>query len=446
MQVRRARPRIGRRTLALTAVAAVVIAAGSITIGLAVSSSAGGSGPRLVAAGPGTIRQTVPATGVIQAAHQANLTFGVSGRVTGVAVTVGQQVMAGQALATIDSAALAASVAQAEATVANNESKLSADRSAGASDAQVNADNQAVTAARNALAAAQQALSQTTLTSPIAGTVAAVSLTVGQQVSGGGTTASGGTGGGNGGGGGSAAGSASTSAASASSAQVVVVGSDGYTIAANVDDTQIGEIKKGDQAVVVPNGATTTLSGTVTTVGLLPAQSSGAASGTASGVAVYPVTIDVAGTPTGLHLGASAQVQIIVRQLTDVLTVPTAALHYNGAQAQVYQLVEGRQVPRAVTVGVSSGGVTQITDGLAAGDMVLLPETASAGRAGGGREVSNGRSGGGAGFGGGGAGGFGGGAGFGGGGAGFGGGAGGGGGFGGGGAGFGGGVRGGGAG
>ncbi|WP_162233172.1 MULTISPECIES: efflux RND transporter periplasmic adaptor subunit [Protofrankia] len=425
--MRRTRLRIGRRTLALAAVAAVVIVAGSITIGLAVSSSADGSGPRLVAAGPGTIRQTVSATGVIQAAHQANLAFGVSGRVTGVSVTVGQQVTAGQALATIDSAALAASVAQAEATVATSESKLSADRGAGASDAQVNADNQAVTAARNALAAAQQSLSQATLTSPIAGTVATVNLTVGQQVSGSGTAASGGTGGGSGGGGGSSTSSASTSAASASSAQVVVVGSDGYTIAANVDDTQIGEVKKGDQAVITPNGATTTLSGTVATVGLLPAQSSGATSGTASGVAMYPVTIDVTGTPAGLHLGASAQVQIIVQQLTGVLTVPTAALHYSGAQAQVYQLVEGRQVPRTVTVGASSGGVTQITEGLAAGDMVLLPETASAGRSGGGGEVPNGRSGG-----------FGGGAG---GGPGFGGA-----GFGGAGAGFGGGVRGGGAG
>ncbi|WP_131787990.1 efflux RND transporter periplasmic adaptor subunit [Protofrankia symbiont of Coriaria ruscifolia] len=400
MQIRRARPRIGRRTLALGAVAVVVIVAGSITIGLAVSSSAGSSNPRLVAAGLGTIRQAVSAAGVIQAAHQADLTFGVSGRVTGISVTVGQQVTAGQALATVDSAALAASVAQAEATVATSESRLSADQSAGASDAQLNADNQAITAARNGLAAAQQSLSQATLTSPIAGTVAAVNLTVGQQVSGGGATASGGTGGtGSGSGGGdSAAGSASTTSASASSAQVVVVGSDGYKIAAGVDDTQIGEIKTGNQAVITPNGATTTVFGTVSTVGLLPTQS--------SGVATYPVAIDVTGTPAGLHLGASAQVQIIVRQLTDVLTVPTTALHYAGSQAQVYQLAGSQQVPRAVTVGVSSGGVTQITGGLAAGDMVVIPESVSSGRTGGGGGTPSGRpggfGGGGGGFGGGG--------------------------------------------
>ncbi|WP_165037023.1 efflux RND transporter periplasmic adaptor subunit, partial [Candidatus Protofrankia californiensis] len=386
MQIRRARPRIGRRTLALGAVAVVVIVAGSITIGLAVSSSAGSSSPRLVAAGLGTIRQAVSATGVIQAAHQADLTFGVSGRVTGVPVTVGQQVTVGQALATVDSAVLVASVAQAEATVATSESRLSADQSAGASDAQLNADNQAIIAARNGLAAAQQSLSQATLTSPIAGTVAAVNLTVGQQVSGGGATASGGTGGtgSGGGGGGSATGSASTT--SASSAQVVVVGSDGYKIAAGVDDTQIGEIKTGNQAVITPNGATTTVFGTVSTVGLLPTQS--------SGVATYPVAIDVTGTPAGLHLGASAQVQIIVRQLTDVLTVPTTALHYAGSQAQVYQLAGSQQVPRAVTVGVSSGGVTQITGGLAAGDMVVIPESVSSGRTGGGGGTPSGRPGG----------------------------------------------------
>ncbi|WP_239334544.1 efflux RND transporter periplasmic adaptor subunit, partial [Frankia sp. CiP3] len=365
MQVWRPRPRIGRKALALGAVAAVIIVAGSITVGLAVSSSAPGSTPRQVAASLGTIRQAVSATGIVQAAHEADLTFGVSGRVTTVSVTVGQQVSAGQPLATVDSAALTASVAQAQASVSTNQSRLSADQTAGATAAQLNADNQAITAAQDGLAAAQRSLAQASLTSPIAGTVAAVNLAVGQQVSGGGTATSGA-------GGGGSASSTSTSASSASSAQVVIVGSDGYKINTSVDDTQIGQIKTGNQSVITPNGATTTLFGTVSTVGLLPTQS--------SGVATYPVTIDVTGIPAGLHLGASAQVQIIVRQLTDVITVPTAALRYTGSQAQVYQLIGGRQTPRAVTAGVSSGGVTQITAGLAAGDMVVVPDTAPAGR------------------------------------------------------------------
>ncbi len=392
MHVRRARPQIGRKTLALGAVVAVVIVAGSIAVGLAVWPSTTASSPRQVAASLGTIRQAVSATGVIQAAHEADLTFGVSGKVTAVSVTVGQQVTAGQALATVDSAALAASVAQAQASVATSQSRLSADQTAGASDAQLNADNQTITAAQDGLGAAQRSLAQAILTSPIAGTVAAVNLTVGQQVSGGGTTASGGGGGGGGGSGGLTSGSASTTSTSASSAQVVVVGSDGYKITTTVDDTQIGQIKSGNQSVITPNGATTTVFGTVATVGLLPTQS--------SGVATYPVIIDVTGTPAGLHLGASAQVQIIVRQLTDVLTVPTAALHYTGSQAQVYELTGSKQTPRAVTVGVSSGGVTQITDGLGAGDMVVLPDSAPTGRVRGGTGTPTGGTGGGFGGGG----------------------------------------------
>ncbi|WP_239396704.1 efflux RND transporter periplasmic adaptor subunit, partial [Frankia sp. CiP3] len=333
MQVWRPRPRIGRKALALGAVAAVIIVAGSITVGLAVSSSATGSTPRQVAASLGTIRQAVSATGVIQAAHEADLTFGVSGRVTTVSVTVGQQVSAGQPLATVDSAALTASVAQAQASVSTNQSRLSADQTAGATAAQLNADNQAITAAQDGLAAAQRSLAQASLTSPIAGTVAAVNLVVGQQVSGGGTATSG-AGGGSASGAASSTSTSASSASSASSAQVVIVGSDGYKINTSVDDTQIGQIKTGNQSVITPNGATTTLFGTVSTVGLLPTQS--------SGVATYPVTIDVTGIPAGLHLGASAQVQIIVRQLTDVITVPTAALRYTGSQAQVYQLIGGR--------------------------------------------------------------------------------------------------------
>jgi multidrug efflux pump subunit AcrA (membrane-fusion protein) len=137
---------------------------------------------------------------------------------------------------------------------------------------------------------------------------------------------------------------------------------------ATVDDTQIGLLKPGLQAQIVPNGASAPVYGTVSTVGLTATQT--------SGVASYPVVIAVTGNPGGLHDGASDQVTIIVKQLSDVLVVPTAAVHLENGSSVVYEMKDGKQVSVPVTVGLASGGQTQITAGLDAGAQVVLPAAA----------------------------------------------------------------------
>ena len=394
----------------------LMVSAVVVVVGVAVAwwlwpGAQSGVATRLATAGLGTIRQTVSATGTIEPAQQANLNFGVSGQVTAVPATVGESVQSGQTLATVDAASLPSQLAQAHAAVASALAKVAADRAAGASDAQVNADDAALASANAQLTVAQQNLSKATLTAPFAGTVAAVTLTVGQQVSGTSSAGSGasaaGSGGGSGGGGpagaggsgGSAASSvAATSTTTTSNAQVVVISTGSYVVNASVDDTEVGQLKSGEQAVIVPNGATNQIFGTVASVGMVGSQS--------SGVATYPVTIDVTGSPAGLAIGASTQVSIIVKQLTDVLVVPRAAVHQDAGRSVVYEMAGGKQVAHPVTVGLSTGGQTQIIDGLAAGTRIVLPAaptgtgSGSAGRGGGA---------GAGGFGGGGAGGFGGG-------------------------------------
>src|SRR5579864_7920185 len=59
-----------------------------------------------VTASTGTIKQTVSASGTLEPAAQADLSFAVSGQVTAVGVAVGQKVTAGQTLATVDTSAL----------------------------------------------------------------------------------------------------------------------------------------------------------------------------------------------------------------------------------------------------------------------------------------------------------------------------------------------------
>src|SRR3984957_13394895 len=352
----------------------VVLAAASVGIWAAGGSSASTPTFQLVAAASSTLRQTVSSTGTIEPAQQANLNFATSGQVTSVPVTVGQKVKSGQVLAKVSSASLSADVAQAEATEASDAAKLSSDQAAGSSvtAAQLTADETAVTAAENQVTDAKQALAEANLTSPITGVVAAVSLSVGQEVtgaggSGGGDSGTGGSGtgsSGTGSAGASSSASSSSSAASSSSAQVVVISTSSYVVNGTVDDTEVGSVQAGDQAVIVPDGATSSVYGVVSSVGLIAS--------TTSGVATYPVTIAVTGNPGGLYPGASATVSLVVKQLNNATTVPTAALHYTSSGAEVYEMVNGRQVAVPVTVGMTSDGETQIVSGLTVGTKVVV--------------------------------------------------------------------------
>ncbi|GAB2999583.1 biotin/lipoyl-binding protein [Amycolatopsis acidiphila] len=394
-----------KRRWVYATVAVVVLVAAGVTV-WGVTRPATAPSYRLVAASTTTLKQTVSSSGTIEPAQQSDLDFGVSGQVTAVNVAVGQQVTAGQALATVQSASLSAGVAQAQSALASDQSKLSSDESNGASSAQVSADEAAITAAQNQLSNAQTALSEATLTSPTAGTVAAVNLTVGQQVSAGGSgsassSSSSGSGSGGQSGGQNNSGSSSSSTASSSSssssgtAQIVVISTGSYVVNASVDDTEIGQLKTGEQAVITPDGSTTPVYGTVTSVAVMATGS--------SSVPSYPVTIGVTGSPTGLFAGASASVSIVVKQLTDVLTIPATAVHYNGGQATVDQMVGGKQTSRPVQLGQSSNGVIQVLSGLSEGDEVMVATPAGTGGAGGtGRTGGGTRTGGTGGFGGGG--------------------------------------------
>lgn len=420
----RQRVRFTKRRVIVTSAIVVVVVGGGVAAWAATRPDPAATSPGVATATTTTLRTTLSSSGTIEPAQQENLNFAVSGQVTAVNVSAGEQVAAGQALATVNSASLSATVAEAQASLSSDQSRLSGDQTAGASSAQVSADQAAVTAAQNQVTDAQNALNEATLTSPIAGTVASVSLTVGQQVSGGsssgggssGASTGGGSGGGGGGagsggaGGGSGSAGSGSSSSSSSSAQVVVISNGSYVVNATVDDTEVGQVKIGDQAIIVPDGGTAQAYGTVTSVALLASSS--------SSVPSYPVTIGVTGSPSGLYPGASATVAIIVKQLSNVLAVPTTALHFANGKTVVYRMVSGKQVTTTVTTGATANGQTQILSGLSDGDQVVVPGTQrGAGAGGSGTTGRTGRGG----FGGG-AGGLGGSGGFGGGGGGFGGG------------------------
>jgi membrane fusion protein, macrolide-specific efflux system len=361
------------------AVIIVVGAAAGLTLWLTGSSTPTGLvvTTQVVKVTTGTIKQTVATSGTIEPASQASLNFAVSGTVDAVNVKAGQTVTTGQVLATVGTTALQADLDSAQAQLTSAEARLSSDQSSGASTAQIDSDQAAVTSAESSLTSAQTNVSDASLTSTISGTVASVSLTVGQQVTGSGGGSSNPSGsagsssptGSTGASGASSAASAASSAASSSSsasstAQIQVIGTNSYIVTTTVDDTEIGQIAVGDQATITPTGSTTPAYGTVASIGLIASES--------SNVATFPVVIDVTGTPSGLYAGSTADVAIIVKQLNNVVEVPTAAINYSsGGQTTVTQVKAGKDVTTSVTLGQAASGETQITGGVTSGDQVV---------------------------------------------------------------------------
>ena len=307
------------------------------------------------------------------------------------AVAVGQKVHAGQVLATANSAALASTLAQANSSLAAAQAKVASDTAA--SSTQLAADEASVTAAQATVAAAQADLSKATLTSPIDGTVSALTLTPGQQLGSNGAAAGGS---GSGSGGGASSGGSSGGGTSSSSAQVEVVSTGHYVLDATVDDTEVGRLTTGETAgITLADGSVT--SGTVTSLGMVASST--------SGVASFPVVVTVAGTPTGLYPGSVLPVVVVTKTVPGALTVPVAALHRTASGTTVTVDKNGTRTARTVSTGLVSGGQVQITDGLTAGEKVVVTSvrvTAPAGTSGTSR--TGGRTGGfgGGGFGGGG--------------------------------------------
>jgi multidrug efflux pump subunit AcrA (membrane-fusion protein) len=320
-------------------------------------SSSTAAAPTLVSVTTSTIRQSVSATGTLEPAQRADLTFAVSGTVTSLPVVVGDTVKAGATLATVDTASLQASVTAALAGVNATQDQLTAQQDAGSSAVQLAAAQAQLADAQAKHVEATTALGAASMTSPIAGTVAQVNIAVGDKV---GSTGS--TGSSSSSGGGGAASSANAS--SSTTAQVVVISTTSWVVSASVGSADLPQLKKGLQAEITPSGSATKVFGTVRSVGIIASSSS-------SGSASFPVTIAVTGSPKGLYAGGAANVSIIVRQVENLLSVPTNAVHTENSKTVVYQLKDGAQVSTPVKVGTTYGVVTQILSGLKAGDKVV---------------------------------------------------------------------------
>jgi multidrug efflux pump subunit AcrA (membrane-fusion protein) len=301
----------------------------------------------------GTLALTFGATGVLQATvYEATLPTG--SKVSAINVKVGDQVAAGQTLATLDAIAQHDAVNAAQASVSAAQASLGSARNnlafveaqsnaqiSAAADQERNAifqcthekspppacvqqardqfaatqaqsraqlaqaeallsNAQAQVAAANAqLQAAQHTLVGTTITAPHAGTVAAINGTVGSSVAGG-------------------------SGANSSGAFITIADISSLQVLASVTEADIGRVSAGNPASFTVSALPGRIfRGTVSTISPLGQ--------TTRNVVTYPVTIDVdrtsLGTATPLP-GMNALVTITTLQRTGVVLIPVSAVTF----------------------------------------------------------------------------------------------------------------------
>jgi multidrug efflux pump subunit AcrA (membrane-fusion protein) len=384
---------------------------------------------QLVTVTRGNLTNTVSAEGTVAAAQTDDLSFSAAGTVTAVNVQAGQQVTAGQVLATMNSPSLQSAVSSAAATLAKAQASLSDDESSGASSDQIAADQTSVQTASDSLARAWQGLAGSQLVATFNGTVSSVNLTVGEQLSSSGSGATTPTGSGSGSGqssstlgsGSGNGGNGSGNGSGSSSAQIQVVSAGSYTVQLPVSSNDVNGIKMGDPATLTVTtssasgfggggfarffaglganrgtggtggtgtggtggagtggtgtgtgglGATpaASVTGTVTTVGKVASAS--------SGVAQYPVTVDFTTDNTGISIGTTVTGAISTSVVNDVLQIPVRAITTTNGKSTVQVALEGkangRTETRTVQTGQSAGGMIVITSGLKEGDQVVV--------------------------------------------------------------------------
>jgi multidrug efflux pump subunit AcrA (membrane-fusion protein) len=372
------RPRKRKVWLLVAAAALVLLSGGGVLAwSLARGASTTAATERTTTVSRGTVKDAVGATGTVQPARRADLTFGASGTVTAVKVAVGDKVDKGDVLATLDDDDLQADLDAAQADLESAQDDLTTvDDDTDTTTAELNAAKAKVAVDERVVSTAQTALDSAKLRATFAGTVAEVGVAKGDTVGSGSSTSSG-----------SGSTSSGTSTSSTSSAAVTVISTDRYTVEASVGSADLAKVKKGLQAQITTSGTTSTVFGTVSSVAVMASTSSGTGTGTGTGTttgsATFPVTVAVTGSRKDLYAGATATVSIIVSQRDDVLTVPTAAVSSANGQTVVTKLVGTAKVDTPVTLGTSYGATTEVTKGIAEGDQVVVtvPGRAAGGNA-----------------------------------------------------------------
>lgn len=336
----------------------------------------------------GDVEETVLASGILKPSRLVAVGAQVSGRITAVAVALGQQVKAGDLIAGIDSvtqenalkiaeAALASTRAQRrerETTLALNEQTLERyrqmlerravsqsdyDNAAAAvtiTRAQIEALDAQIAQGEVGIRTAQANLGYTRITAPIDGTVLSIVSQEGQTVN-----------------------------ANQSTPTIVILGQlDTMTVRAEISEADIVKVREGQALWFTILGEPQTrydavlrsiepAPESIRSDSSIAATTSGSSSAS-TGAIYYNGLFDVPNPDGRLRTYMTAQVNIVLGRAEGVLTIPAAALgprDADGFHSVRVPGADGQVARRKVRIGLNDKVTAQVLEGLAEGDLVV---------------------------------------------------------------------------
>jgi RND family efflux transporter MFP subunit len=353
-----------RRSAIILTICLVVV---GIVLGVAFTRSHGSQSPvTTINVTRGDIVQTVLVDGNLEVPDKAYLSFGVTGTVTEVLVSQGDNVTKDEVLARLDAQSLNSSVEVAELQVKIAQDQVNAAR-AQYEIAQINLDKGVLgesedvleqqvniaeanweTAKMNLkiaklnLESAKLNLEKGMIVAPFDGVVADISITEGEEIS--------------------------TSALATPA--ITLVDTSEIEMQGYIDELDVASVKVGQAANItldaLPDEQVT---GTVAFISPI--------STIRAGIVSYATTITLENPVAGLRDGMSATAEVVVERRDNVLLIPNTVIQGTLENPKVVVLVNGQEQEQEITLGLSDGFNTEVLSGLEEGEEVVEPTSTS---------------------------------------------------------------------
>lgn len=311
-----------------------------------------------------TLVETAIFSGKVLSDHEVSVIPKMPGKVSAIAVKVGDKVQAGQVLFSMDTSDLQSSIDSATIgvrsaeinyqmtkdnvdTAKENLERQKALYEAGAiskvqlegTESQVASAEKSlelveiqVEQAKNGLAQAQKAIADMTVTAPVSGTISALNVVQGQM-------------------------------ASQAMAAVTITQLNSLYVSLSVPENIVNTLKVGQEATVIINSAgEKEIKGTLTS--LAPAAH--------VQTSLYPVKVTIDNPENRVKPGMFAKVEIPIQTKENVLAINSEAVVLKNGQYVVFVVEEERAVAKEVVSGLDTGAEVEILEGLQAGEQVIV--------------------------------------------------------------------------
>jgi RND family efflux transporter MFP subunit len=353
-----------KRSAIIIAVCVVVV---GIVLGVAFTRGTNPqSMPTTVNVTRGDIVKAVLVDGNLAMPNKAYLSFGVTGTVTEVLVSEGDNVTKDEVLARLDAQSLNSSVQVAELQVKIAQDQVEAAQ-AQYEIAQINLDEGVLGQSEDVLEqqvniaeanwetaklnlkiaklnldSAKLNLDKAVIVAPFDGVVADISITEEEEIS-----------------------TAALATPAISLVETSTIEMQGY-----IDELDVAMVKLGQAANITLDALPDEqLTGNVTFVSPI--------STVRAGIVSYATTIALENPSAQLKDGMSATAEVVVERRDNVLLIPNTVIQGTLQNPTVEVLVDGQQEERQITLGLSDGTNTEVLSGLEEGEKVVVPALTS---------------------------------------------------------------------